>query len=861
MKPRPRSSTRGVRITANDFLAGSRIGLPTLLFTVLSTLSVGFAATVAAATNTAPANVLLIVMDDIGVDQVGVYEEAYDLTNHPDPCTPELDSFAQGAMRFTNAWSNPICSPTRSLIMTGVPACRSGIGIVTGENHPDSPGLDPDMYSIADMVRGLSGESAAIGKWHLAQDPDTADPNGPDPQWPYHPVPDPSENDPDDGLGFTYFQGSFANIGDYYDWTYTQILGGTVIEDLNHDTYATTQTTTDALQMFTTLEDESGDQPWLLYVAFNASHAQFHCPASGDCPDACTSETNWCEICGESPSQWGLKVQQTRAMTQTMDAAIGQLIDGAPENTAIIIIGDNGTPRDASKDAFDPFPGTGGVSHAKGTLYQGGINVPLIIKSPLATGNSGVCNQLVSASDLFATVAQFLQVNPPANPQRDSYSLARYTDGAYCHPCVPIDREYVYAERFNPNFAPVSPDGGVPAEYVATYHFRALRNATHKLIEKRTGTGIVREFYRLYDDVVGGPAPQDPAVLDDPDTGFNLSSAFETMNLLDEPNWTSEDIAAFEDLTCELADHYPALPVEGLVVSTAALTATRSNSAPMEGCDPTECTDSEITVRVDHPVSPLAKVIDRAVLEFDLRPLVLEANQSIASATLEVEIMDPAGSPTTAIAVKPYSPACGGSCDPLGDLCDCADAFDGIAGTSYANTSGWNQVGLKSIPLGGSITSDIEAALSTGTFSLALKIQGENNAGDDGVSLYPLGCGATLLPQLKLTYVGGGTALREAIPDDPELVGVEPSNFPNPFGSHTTIHYSVAVPAPVSIRIYNASGQLVRTLVDDQTQSAREYAVTWDGSNNAGNSVASGLYFYEVRVGSKSTSRPMMLMR
>ncbi|MEZ4652455.1 MAG: sulfatase-like hydrolase/transferase [Candidatus Eisenbacteria bacterium] len=616
--------------------------------------------------------------------------------------------------------------------------------------------------------------------------------------------------------------------------------------------------------MFSTLEQESGDQPWLLYVAFNASHKPYHCPATGDCPDACSSETNWCEICGDLINPWLASIRRTRAMTQTMDAAIGQLIAQAPENTAIIIIGDNGTPRDASYGAFDPFPNDPSANHAKGSVYQGGVNVPLIIRSPwVNSGLSGRCDQLVSATDLFATVAQFLQVAPPENPFQDSRPLARYVDNSYCFPCLAIDREYVYAERFEPTFRPTA-EGDVPSGYVASTHQRALRNTTHKLIEKRTAGGVVREFYRLYDDVVGGAAPQDPAVLDDPDGGnFNLSSAFETMDLMDYPNdWTTRSTEAFD-----------ASPASWRITIRRFRWRASSRRPPpsrrrgptwppkrgaLPRSAPTASSRCRSTIRC-----PMSKAIDRAVLQFDLRSLVLDPGESITSVTLEVGILQGAGSPSTSIVVKPYAPGCGGSCDPLGDACDCTDAYDGITGASYATASGWDQVGVKSIILGGSIADDLEAAIATGTFSLGLKIQGENTAPDDGVSLYALGCGAKLYHQLRIGTVGGGNGggLRGPVPEDPELVSVAPRNYPNPFGPQTTIHYSVATPSPVSIRIYNAAGQLVRTLIKDEIQQPRDYDVIWNGTDDAGRRVATGLYFYDLQLGAKSISRPMMLMR
>jgi hypothetical protein len=85
-------------------------------------------------------------------------------------------------------------------------------------------------------------------------------------------------------------------------------------------------------------------------------------------------------------------------------------------------------------------------------------------------------------------------------------------------------------------------------------------------------------------------------------------------------------------------------------------------------------------------------------------------------------------------------------------------------------------------------------------------------------------------------------------------------NYPNPFNPSTTIQYDLAHPGPVQLSIYNALGQLVRTLVDG-TQPAGRRTVEWDGLNNGGEPAASGLYFYRLRADEQATTRKMLLVK
>ncbi|HVO76657.1 MAG TPA: M1 family aminopeptidase [Candidatus Bathyarchaeia archaeon] len=85
-------------------------------------------------------------------------------------------------------------------------------------------------------------------------------------------------------------------------------------------------------------------------------------------------------------------------------------------------------------------------------------------------------------------------------------------------------------------------------------------------------------------------------------------------------------------------------------------------------------------------------------------------------------------------------------------------------------------------------------------------------------------------------------------------------NFPNPFNPVTTIAFSLAGPATVSLRIYDAAGRLVRVLAAEPLSAGR-HARIWDGKDASGESVSSGIYFYRLEAGSFSATRKMVLLR
>ena len=476
-----------------------------------------------------PPNVLLIVVDDMGVDQVGCYAQNYPALEIQ-PCTPNIDALAASGMRFTNAWSNSVCSPTRATLMTGRQTRHTGVGTITGD--PNLPsfnfGLQLDQPTLPKLLTGHT--SVAVGKWHLS-----------DYDFDLENVQHPIE------LGFESFAGSLYNLDTAYnDWTKTVYP-----EDLtfpNYFVYATVDTAEDALQRIDTLPE-----PWFTYVAFNASHEPLHCPLSeGFPPEAAPSgscSTDWCNQCETlltTPPYNGMfpDVVESRALGQSVDAEIGRLLAAIdPAKTAVILVADNGS---SLRTVTPPFPS----QHSKGTVFQGGVNVPLIVRAP--GGLTGSCHELVSMADIYATLADLCEVPLTADPQRDSVSLTQYVDPAHVL-SAPAPRTHVYTEFFGPNFKPDA-NGDPPGDFVALWHHRAVRNATHKVMHLRDWNAQIGQcvdrilFYQLADQ-----PPQDPALGPDPQEQLDL--------MLDPSSWSPETTVAFEQLMGLLETTYPALPV------------------------------------------------------------------------------------------------------------------------------------------------------------------------------------------------------------------------------------------------------------------------------------------------------------
>jgi hypothetical protein len=95
-----------------------------------------------------------------------------------------------------------------------------------------------------------------------------------------------------------------------------------------------------------------------------------------------------------------------------------------------------------------------------------------------------------------------------------------------------------------------------------------------------------------------------------------------------------------------------------------------------------------------------------------------------------------------------------------------------------------------------------------------------------------------------------------AIPNQYQLS----QNYPNPFNAVTQLSFALPTDGKVSLKIYNIMGQLVKNLVD-QNMQAGFHTVTWDGTNNSGSQVSTGVYFYSIKAGDYSVTKKMTMLK
>jgi len=104
------------------------------------------------------------------------------------------------------------------------------------------------------------------------------------------------------------------------------------------------------------------------------------------------------------------------------------------------------------------------------------------------------------------------------------------------------------------------------------------------------------------------------------------------------------------------------------------------------------------------------------------------------------------------------------------------------------------------------------------------------------------------------------TSVADGESPTPEEFGLM-QNYPNPFNPTTTISYSLPQASEVHLTVYNMLGQRVRTLVQNEKQSAGTYTLQWNGRDDAGTQVASGTYIYRIQAGDFVQSRKLVLLR
>ncbi len=419
-------------------------------------------------------NVLLLIADDLGVDRVGAYAA------HPDPGrTPVIDALAAGGMLFRNAWSNPNCPPTRAGMLTGRHSVHSGF---VATDFWTVPTELPLAETTIPEALPANYRSAVVGKWHIGSLKATGY---------LHPL----------LQGFDNFRGSMTiftgSPTDNYT-NFTKVVDGTSFVQVTK--YATSDQVDDALSLI----NGWGGDPWFLWLAFHAPHGPFHKPPAS------------LHTYGPLPNPISANIPlHMKAMAEAMDTEIGRLLAGIPPavraNTVVIFLGDNGTDKVATTAPYLP-------SHAKGTVYQGGVNVPFIVNGPGVLPGSE-CGAIVSTTDVFATTLELAGVVNTTG--EDSVSLVPY----FTDPALPSLRDTVYTEIFSPN-------GNGPY----TGRARAVRDDRYKLMILHAGSAIPSETH--FFDLLADP--------------------FELNDLLAGPPLTGGQQLAYDALAALLAE--PVLP-------------------------------------------------------------------------------------------------------------------------------------------------------------------------------------------------------------------------------------------------------------------------------------------------------------
>jgi arylsulfatase A-like enzyme len=384
-------------------------------------------------------NVILFLVDDMGWMDCGAYGSKYYET-------PRIDRFAQQAMRFTDAYAQPLCSPTRASLLTGKYSARHGITSATGHQPPQAPGhkflpdvappnaqmrvpesknyMEPSEYTLAEALRDAGYRTAHIGKWHLGLT---------QPHWPerqgfdvaFHCHPDP-------GPPGEYFS-PYGVLPTGEPRGKTRV--GTITDGPKGE-YIVDRLAAEAEQFITA----NKDRPFFLNLWNYGVHGPWG-----------HKEEYTKQFVGKKDPRGVQGNPIMASMLKSVDECFGRILDtldrfGLAENTIIIFNSDNGgnTHSNTAEDgkvqkrkADDPFlvnwrkwagnqPPTINtpLRDGKGTLYEGGTRVPLMWAWPGRIKPGTTSDAIVGHIDVYPTVLDLFGLPRPAQQQLDGVSYA-----------------------------------------------------------------------------------------------------------------------------------------------------------------------------------------------------------------------------------------------------------------------------------------------------------------------------------------------------------------------------------------------------------------------------------------------------
>lgn len=348
-------------------------------------------------------NFLVIYTDDHGYGDVSTYGAT-------DVRTPHIDSLAADGMLFTTMRANcTVCSPSRAALLTGRDPDRVGVpGVIRTQSENSWGYFDPSVPTLADELKKAGYHTAIVGKWHLGLE---------------------SPNTPNE-RGFDHFHGFLGDMMDSYTShlrhgnNYLR-LNGEVIEPQGHATELFSQWASDYLRSRAGKKDE----PFLLYLAYNAPHFPIEPPA------------DWlAKVKARAPG-----MEEKRAMNvafvEHLDHYIGEVLktldeSGLRENTVVVFTADNGGSLPHAQNN-DPWR-DGKQSH-----YEGGLRVPFMVRWPgqiEAGSKSDYAGQVFDLFPSFLELAGATATDPTA---LDAVSLVPVWKGE----AITAPRELYFVRR------------------------------------------------------------------------------------------------------------------------------------------------------------------------------------------------------------------------------------------------------------------------------------------------------------------------------------------------------------------------------------------------------------------------------
>lgn len=312
-------------------------------------------------------NIVYIFTDDLGYGDIGAFGAT-------DIKTPNIDRIAAEGIKFTSFLSaSPVCSPSRAGLLTGRMPQRMGINSVF---FPESfTGMDPEEITFAEVLKEKGYQTAHVGKWHLGH------------MQKYLPL----------NQGFdSYFGIPYSN-----DMESVVYMRDNDVEVFNPDqTYTTKVYTEESLKFL----DQTGDQPFLLYLAHNQPHVPIYAS-----PDF------------QGKSERGLYGD----VIEEIDWSVGQILDkleekGILENTLVIFSSDNG-PWLVMEDHGGS---AGDLREGKQYTFEGGVRVPTVAmwKGKIEAGQ--VYEDLATQMDWFPTICKIVGAEIPNDREIDGRDLS-----------------------------------------------------------------------------------------------------------------------------------------------------------------------------------------------------------------------------------------------------------------------------------------------------------------------------------------------------------------------------------------------------------------------------------------------------